>query len=681
MTPLIAPSRPRILFGLLAIFALAVLGRALYLQYFIADENLERAGWKTESEVTLTAPRGAIWDRYGVPLAESVEAYHVALDPRLFYSQRRGEEHALVALLKPYPKFDHETFLSYADYASDDIPRFMRVARGVSPHDAEIIKQEASRIGTSAIILRTAYERYYPLKGVAGSLIGFVDREGLQGRAGLESGLDDVLKGGELTYRVVRDVRRDPYLLGELPDVDAIRGRTVELTLDARLQRFAEQTLEKTVEEFRAQEAMAVVSNVKTGELLAIASVPTVDPADPFASPEEYVWSPHALSYAIEPGSTAKVLTYAFAMDAGVMTPDTMIDCEGGAIKVDDHTIRDTHDDEIITAHKVLEVSSNVGSWKMASALGAERHRSYLEKAGIGHRPDLPISGATRGILPKLKWIDLQHANISFGHGFSASIVQLHGAISAIANGGVRLKPQLIRAVRYGDGTVETVAPEVLDRVVGERAARMTLDAMHDAVYGEDGTGRAAKIPGVNVGGKTGTARLVDLEKGGYLQEYLGSFSGVFPIEDPQYAITVWVLHPDKSIGYYGARVAAPAFRAIGEEVLRLYSGNPNAWAQGVRDASAKLSPSKAEAPHTARTTTEEADDAADADPKEPPHPRAVPPLQGMRAQDAIAVLRTHNMPVKIHGSGRVAAQQPAAGDPLQPGASVVLQLSSEDVQ
>lgn len=681
MTSVIAPNRPRIIFGLLAIFAVAVLGRALYLQYVVADKNLERAGWKTESEVTITTPRGAIWDRYGVPLAESIEAYNVALDPRLFYAQRHGDEHALAELLKPYPKFDRDAFLSYADFAPDDIPRFMRVARSVSPQQAEIIKQEADRIGTSAVILRTAYERYYPLQGVAGSLVGFVDKEGLQGRAGLESGLNDLLKGGELRYRVVRDVRRDPYLLGDLPDVDAIRGQTVELTIDARLQRFAEHTLEETVEKYRAQEAMAVVSNVKTGELLAIASVPTVNPADPFASPEEYVWSPHALSYAIEPGSTAKVLTYAFAMDAGVMTPNTLIDCEGGAIKVDDHTIRDTHDEDIITAHKVLEVSSNVGSWKMASALGAERHRAYLEKAGLGHRPDLPVSGATRGILPKLKWIDLQHANISFGHGFSASIVQLHGAISAIANGGVRLKPQLIRSVHHGDGTIERIAPEMLDRVVSERAARLTLDAMYDAVYGEDGTGRYAKIPSVNVGGKTGTARLVDLEKGGYLQEYLGSFSGVFPIEDPQYAITVWVLRPDKSIGYYGGRVAAPAFQAIGEEVLRLYSGNPDAWAQGVQAASANLSPSKAKAPHTTHAPTHDTNASDNNEAQPPSHPRAVPALVGLRAYEAVAILREHQMPVKIHGSGRVAVQQPAQGDVLRPGTPVVLQLSSEDIE
>lgn len=676
MKHVVDPSRPRLLFLIFAIFAVAILGRALYLQYFAAEANLERAGWKTESELTLTAPRGAIWDRRKVPLAESVEAYNLALDARLFYSQKRAFKEELVTLFEGFDAFDKEKFLSYADLGNDDIPRFMRVARGISPREAEAIKHAATQMGTNAIIFQTTYDRYYPLSHVAGSLLGFVDRDGVQGRAGLESGLDERLRGGELSYRVVRDVRRDPYLLGELPDMDAIRGRTVELTIDARLQQFTEQTLQDTMEQFNAKEALAVVSNVKTGELLSIASVPTIDPADPFASDEEYVWSPHALSYAIEPGSTAKVLTYAFAMDSGVMQPNTTIDCEGGSTEVDGHTIRDTHDEDVITAHKVLEVSSNVGSWKMASAIGAERHRHYLEKAGIGQRPDLPISGATRGILPKLKWLDIHHANISFGHGFSVSIVQLHNAIAAIANGGVRLKPRVVRAFHYGDGSVEKTEREVVEHVVSEAAAKRTLEAMVTAVYGEDGTGKAAQIQGVEVAGKTGTARLVDLEKGGYMQEYLGSFSGVFPADNPQYAITVWVLQPDKSIAYYGARVAAPAFKAIGEEVLRLYSGEAQGWAKSEADARSKLSPSKAEVDDKAKDSPSKPDEEE----QDAPQPRAVPPLIGERASDAVRTLRQHDMPVKIYGNGRVATQKPAAGEALAKGDRVVLQLAPEDM-
>lgn len=676
MTQGIEPHRPRILFGLLAIAAVLILGKALHLQYFVADLHLEKAGWKTESEVTLHAPRGAIWDRYGVPLAESVEAYNIDLDPSLFYHQQRGEEAVLVEILKEFESFDAQKFLEYTNHVVADIPRFMRVARGVSPHHAERIKQQSTELGTTAVILSKVYERHYPLKTVAGSLIGFVDRDGQQGRAGLESGLDELLRGGSLTYNVVRDVRRDPYLLGELPNVDTIRGRTIELTIDARLQRFIEKTLEDAVEKFSAQEAMAVVSNVKTGELLAVASVPTVDSGNPFASPEAYVWAPHALSYAIEPGSTAKVLTYAFALDAGVITPDTLLDCEAGAIKIDGHTIRDTHPEEVITAQKALEVSSNVCSWKMAAKLGAEKHRTYLEKAGIGTRPDLPISGASRGILPKLKWIDLQHANISFGHGFSASIVQLHSAIASIANQGVRMKPQIVRAYHYGDGTIERNNPEVIERIVSERTAKLTLEAMHAAVYGEDGTGHAAKIPGVEIAGKTGTARLVDLEKGGYLQEYLGSFSGVFPADDPQYAITVWMLRPDKSVGYYGAKTAAPLFRTIGEEVLRLYAGDPKDWAPDVRAATAQLSPSKAK-----DNQKNASPDTPDQDAEETDDPQAVPKLIGKHATEAVALLRARNMPVKIHGSGRVALQDPAPGERLADGKNVVLQLAPEDIE
>lgn len=676
MSKAIVGNRPRALYVFFAVFAFFILLRALQLQYCNAEENLARVGWNTESEVTLYAPRGAIWDRHGVPLAESVEAYNIDFDPREFYGSKREYADELVRLFKGFERFDAEKFLSYAELPAESIPRFMRVARGVSPQAAEHVKQEAARIGTRALILSTTYERYYPLKGLAGSLVGFVDREGLKGRAGLESGLDASLRGGELVYTVVRDVRRDPYLLGELPDIDAIRGVTAELTIDVRLQEYAEKVLQSAVEKYDAKEAMAVVSNVKTGELLSIASVPTVDPNNPFDSPEEYVWAPHAFSYAMEPGSTAKILTYAFAIDDGAVQADTMIDCEGGAIEVDGHTIRDTHDEEELSAHKVLEVSSNIGSWKIASKLGAEKHRKYLEKAGIGARPELPVSGMTRGILPKLNWIDLQHANISFGHGFSASIVQLHNAIASIANGGMRMKPKLVRAQHHGDGRVERNAPEAVERVVSERASRITLEAMHDAVYGEDGTGSAARIPGVEVAGKTGTARLVDLERGGYLHEYLASFSGVFPAKDPQYAITVWVLHPDTSIGYYGGRVAAPVFRTIGEEVLRLYSGDPSGWAKDVSAAAVNVAPSTSDGVNPAKDAAR----GVEKNTQELPH-NIVPKLTGKRASDAVSILREREMPVKLHGSGRVAAQNPAPGSPLVNGEYVVLQLAPEELE
>lgn len=660
---------PRVIYLLFAVFFVLILARAWYLQVTVAEENLQRAGWKTETQARLTAPRGAIWDRHGLPLAESIEAYNLALDPRAFYSQKRGVEHDLIKILSRYDSFDADAFLAMADLPLEKVPRYIRIARGVAPRDVEGVKHAVAALGTNAIIVETAYQRYYPLRGVAGAVLGFVDSEGSAGRAGIERGMNEALEGGELIYSVARDAGRDPYLLGELPDVHAIRGATIELTIDARLQRFAEEALQRTVDRYRAQEAMAVVSNVRTGELLAVATVPTFDPNDPFSHPEEFLWASHALSHAIEPGSTAKILTYAAALNEGAVRPDTLIDCEGGMIRVNDRTIRDTKNADVVPAWKAIQISSNVGSWKIAAALGAEKHREYLERFGIGVRPTVPVAGVATGILPSLRWIDIQHANISFGHGFSASILQMHSAIAAVANGGTRMEPQLIRALRYGDGRVEHIAPQIGAQVVRPEVARHVISAMEAVAYDEGGTGSGGVFPGTRIASKTGTARLVDPEKGGYTRQYMGSYTGFFPADDPKYAITVWVVRPDPALGYYGGEIAAPIFRAIGQEVVRLYGQDARHWAPDLDAAVAALPEGRVEV-----AKVEERDEAL-------LRPRVVPNLVGLRASEAVALLRERKLPVALHGSGRVATQDPAVGEILMQGKQVILQLAPESMR
>lgn len=671
-------TRPRFIYGMLVILGIAVLARAWYLQVHIADENLERAGWSTETTSTLTAPRGAIWDRYGLPLAESVEAYNLALDPRTFYTQARGREEELVALLSSYSAFDAEAFRAMATLPVDDVPRYMRIARGLAPSEMEAIQRAAVSMQTRALIVETAYRRYYPLRGIAGALVGFVDADGNAGRSGIERALNEELQGGTLTYAVARDASRDPYLLGERPNIDAVRGVTLELSIDARLQRYAEDVLAQTVQRFAAQEAMAVVTNVRTGELLAVATVPTFDPNDPFSHPEEFLWASHALSYAIEPGSTAKVLTYAAAMEEGNLRMDTMLDCEEGIIRVDDRTIRDTTPVDIVPAWKALQVSSNVCSSKVAWTMTDETHHRYMQAFGLGERPNVPISGAAVGILPSPPWIEVQQANISFGHAFTASILQLHYALSTVANDGVRMAPMLIKRRHYGDGRVETVEPTVAAEVVRASVAAELLRAMQTVVYEEDGTGKEGAIPGVRVAAKTGTARLVDHERGGYMRQYVGSFTGFFPAEDPKYGISVWVVRPDREIAYYGGRVAAPAFREIGREMLRLYGEEPSAWADSVEDAvqsaQAAAGASSAAASHHEGSADDDARPAL-------AHPRVVPALVGMRASEALAILREQGLPVKIYGSGRVAVQEPARGELLLQNEHVILQLAPEELR
>lgn len=663
---LLSQKRAYLVYGSL-VFALGlILARAWFLQIVLAERNLERIGWSMEQTVTLNVPRGAIRDRNGVPFAESVEAYNLIFDPRAFYMSNAAKADELAQMLGQLPDFNAEEFLAYAELPVEAIPRYKLLARNLAPNQAEAFGEAFDRLGVSnSFRAEQVFRRFYPMGEMAGGLLGFINRDGIEGQSGLERGLNDALHGSPVRYRVTRDSARAPYLLEDVPDLRASRGKDVELTLDMRLQRAAEEALQRAIDKHRAKEAMAIVSDIQTGEILALAAVPTIDPNRAFSYDESLIWGSHAVTHAHEPGSTAKILTFAAAIDAGVLRYDTPLDCENGRTVINNRTIRDTVAKGIIPAWEAFKVSSNVCAWKMAQLIGAERHREYLVAFGLGNAPNLPITGMTRGILPPLRWIDVQHANISFGYAMSTSALQMHMAVATLANGGVRMEPRIVAAIIAGDGTREEFEPISAGPVVKPSTAREVLRAMEEIVHGEGGTGWRATLPHVRIAAKTGTARTIDPDTGRYQNRYLASFAGVFPVDAPKYAITVWVVHPDNATGYYGGEVAAPVFREIGNEVLRLYGTPPSTWSDSVQ-AAARALPDEALAPR-AYNELPEIDLGM---------PNAkMPNLVGLRARTAIELLREEGLEVAVYGSGIIAGHQPSAGAPVQRGQRILLQL------
>lgn len=670
---LLPTSRAYSVYVALGAIALGIIWRAYVVQLRDADMVLERAGWMMEETISLNVPRGAIRDRFGVPFAESVEAYNVIFDPRAFYISNSGKENEMAEVLRLFPGFNVDEFVGYADLPVDEIPRYKVVARNAPPPVADSLKAAIERLRASnSFRFEQVFRRYYPLGPLAGGLIGFVDRDGVEGRSGVERGMNEALHAEPVRYRVTRDVSRAAYLLGDVPDVRSARGKDVELTIDSRLQRATEEALMRALDKHRAKEAMAVVSNVQTGELLAVASVPTIDPNRPFDFEESLIWSSHAVGHAHEPGSTAKILTFAAAIDSNAIRYDSMVDCENGSTIVSGRRINDTVRAGVIPAWKALQISSNVCAWKMAQLIGAERHREYLVAFGLGKAPSIPVNGLTIGRLPALRWIDSQHANIAFGYAFSASILQMHMAIAGIANEGIRMEPMIVRATVHGDGTREEFEPVSAGPVVKPSTSRAVLNAMEQIVHGEEGaTGWRAIIPGVRVAAKTGTARTLDPETGRYQNRYLASFTGVFPADAPKYAISVWVVHPDNATGYYGGEVAAPVFKEIGTEVMRLYGPPESTWPISVASAASAIPEDVLESPSSEHVPEIAFSEGA----------ALMPNLVGLRARTAIEWLREGDLEVAVFGSGIVAGHQPSAGARIEQGGRVILQLAETSEQ
>ncbi|MFT4704857.1 MAG: cell division protein FtsI (penicillin-binding protein 3), partial [Bradymonadia bacterium] len=550
------------------ILALAFLGfvlRSYHLQVAVADEHLARGDWRVRSSVTVSAPRGSILDRNGRVLAADVELRDVFIDPRHIMMHEREHLQEVRAILSELDDFDAERFEQWRAQPVESLPRYVVIARGLSPRDGDELLRPLRDGRIRGVGLTPSHQRVYPLGALAAPVIGFVNREHAGG-AGLEGRLHSRLAGGEVEVPLRVNQFRVSIMDGILPEANAARGDSVTLTLDADMQSVAEESLAHALEYFEASAGTVVAMDPRTGAILAIASLPSNDPVDFNGGPESQ-WLHRAVAHVYEPGSTAKVFTFAAALEERAVGYNTTFDCNNGVYIIAGRVKRDHYCHDTITAWEVIRDSSNIGAIGMSLRLEDDVMAEHLRAFGFGERLGIDLPGESAGIFPALPWRRSTQQTVSYGYGIGVTPLQLTTATATLANGGVRMDPYLVSEIRSGQGDVlETFEPREVERAVSERAARLTARAM-ETVTTEDGTASAAAIPGFSVAGKTGTAFLVS-PNGGYTDDYLSAFTGFVPAEDPVIAISVIVERPNPDIGFYGGAVAAPVFRDVAIEAL-----------------------------------------------------------------------------------------------------------------
>lgn len=652
------------------VLALLVLAYGLFLwksyrlQIVFAEEHLARAQWGVESVSRYEGARGVIVDRDGRILAGAAPAVTLAYDPRLLLTEDRAQLDTVLPLIAGFERFDAADMAAWRTAEPQDVPRFRVLERGVPPAVANQVLDRLSALGVRAVFQQDASRRTYPNGPLAGRTLGFLDAFGSAGVAGIEMAFEELLAGEEVEVRVARDASREPYLLGEVPDLAAAAGATVHLTLDAELQAVAEQALRDTLDEFDAAAGTVVVSRVETGEVLVMASAPDFDP-NAEVDGDSIGWRNPAVANMYEPGSTAKMLTFAAALEEGVIAYDTEFDCENGVVMVDRYRIRDRHCHDSILAWEAIRESSNIGALKMGMRMEQSRHRDYLTAFGLGARTGVPLPGEAAGVVPTLErpWPESRHATVSYGYGFSVTPLQLNIATATIANGGVRMEPLLVSSVVDAAGEVRFAAePTPVGRVVSENTAELVTRAL-ETVVSADGTAALASVPGHRVAGKTGTARLL-AESGGYEEgAYLAAFTGYLPADAPRFAITVMVERPDPEIGYYGGVVAAPVFAAVARRALEL-DGLHVAEDGVTRPVEHSWS---AEVTHGLETPVGSRLAIGE---------RTVPNFVGLTVREAMVAAAGTGINIAVEGAGRVADQAPAAGTPATPDTHVVLTLT-----
>jgi cell division protein FtsI (penicillin-binding protein 3) len=527
-----------VLFGLAW---LALWGRAFQVQVLMGEELARKARRQHVASEFVSGERGRILDRRGRVLAQSVQCRSVFARPAKIENPAR----AASQLSRIFAVSAHTLVKRFTSTRP-----FVWVARQAG--DREIAMLE--KLDIPGVELVDEYKRIYPNGSLAGQLLGFTGYDG-DGLEGVERSMDAELaaRGGKAV--VQRDARgRKLYLDGPMDD-EAGRGRDVELTIDADIQAVAESALQKAVVRNQADNGTCLVVDVATGEVLAWAQYPFFNP-NTFRRQSPAAWRNRIALDALEPGSTIKPLLVAAALQEGVVKASTRFDCEEGKWQMPGALVRDTHKYGDLSVADIIRLSSNIGAAKIGLELGAARYRDYLAKLGFGERPGLPLPGETRGILRDAgAWTDVDLANVSFGQGLAASPLQMATAYLCLARGGVYEPLSIVRGAAKAEPERMVFRPEIAATVLG---------MMREVVEGA-GTGTSARIPGLDVGGKTGTAQKASAT-GGYGDEYLASFVALIPAERPQYLIQVMVDEPQPH--HYGSVVAAPAVREVAVQTL-----------------------------------------------------------------------------------------------------------------
>ncbi len=497
--------------------------------------------------VTIKGERGQILDRSMNKLATSTEAVSVTACP-IKISDPKTTAKKLSDILGINQKRLEKKLSSRR--------RFTWVARRIPPAQEEKIR----RLKLTGISFEKDSKRLYPNRNLAAQVIGFTGIEN-SGLEGLEFKYNSILEGKSIKVRTKRDGK------GGILDVNQqaqLKGKSIVLTLDKKIQFLSEKTLENTVKEHMAKSGIALVMRPKTGELLAIAHFPKFNPNN-FSNYDMEVFRNRAVTDAFEPGSAMKVFTAAAALEKG-FGPKSIFFCENGTYKVGTFTIHDTHPHDWLSINQIIKFSSNIGAAKIVETIGDKTLHNYLTSFGFGKKTWLESPGETTGnLLPYRKWTKIDASAISFGQGLSVSAVQLISAISTIANDGLMMKPMLIKKVITSSGEDERIyEPKPVGQIVSTDTAKK-IKQMMSLVVSQEGTGTKAAIDGYTVCGKTGTAQKAKRNQRGYSNSrYTSVFTGFAPLNDPQLAILIVIDEPQNQ--YHGGDVAAPAFKTIMEE-------------------------------------------------------------------------------------------------------------------
>lgn len=623
----------------LTFFSLVIF-RLVQLQV-LPNEDLNDLSKKQFTRTDKKAPfRIPIYDRNHEELAISVPVTSIYAHPKKLVSRKKT-----ALLLAKHLGGSPSKWIQKLDPKKN----FVWIQRQINEEKANELK----KLKIAGIGIESENKRVYPNGNLAAHILGYTDIDG-NGLSGIELSLNQTLLQERGRRKLPKDGKGNTSYFEKNQTQTEESSSGISLTLDRRIQAMVEQELDKTKNDTRARSVMAVVMNPQNGEILALAQRPSFDPNNPNASLSDN--QQNKITQALyEPGSTLKVLFAAEALEKKLLTPESVMDCGNGKIKVGSTVISESdkkHNHRSLTLEKVIAFSSNVGAVRVAQKLGPQGVQDLFERFELNQKTGIELTGEASGQRRnKESMTPLLVATMGFGQGISMTPLQLVRAFSPFANGGFLVTPTLLSE----SSTQEEKGVIKGERIMSEETALEMKNILLSVTEDPKGTGYLAKIPGVRVAGKTGTAQKYDPTTGYKNGKYYSSFVGFLPADNPRFLIGVMVDEPKSE--YYASLVASPLFKKIAEHSLQISNQGP----------SMTLSETKI-TPRRDITAPKELQKSSDGK-------WIMPDLKGLTLNEAMTLLNRYLDNVEVSGNGYVFSQNPESGAMLQEKSQVSLKL------
>ena len=684
------PVERALIVGLILLgWALILIFRLFDLQVLAHDSLVKRAHRQQEKVEPVEARRGSIFDRNGNLLAISSPALAVIVDPRRIQNEATAAD--LLCSVLPIDAVRLKSSLEVAAASKRHSGYFV-----VDQHVSEDQAASLRAMNLDWLSIREQSVRYYPNNDVAAHVIGNLNGDG-KGVSGVELKLNKDLSGHSGSFMVERDAKSNSYA-SEIVKA-ATPGRDIGLTIDRELSYVAKNALKEAVIKNHADHGSLVAMNPQTGEILALENYPTYDLNEHLLPGEK----PHgredlAVVAPFEPGSVFKVVTLSAALETTKLTPDSVINCGNGVMKMFTRVIHDHKAYPALSMANVLAFSSNIGAIRIGMQVGNRNLYDYIRRFGFGARTGVELPAEAPGLLRPLKrWQPTTIGSIPMGHELAVTSVQLAQAGSVIANGGFLIHPRLLAWEQSESGKREPVASPPPTRILNPKTVAEMRMMMRRVMTEKGGTGEHIRVTGYTIAGKTGTAQIYDYAHHIYTHRYNASFLGFGPIENPSMLVVV-TISGTSGIAGYGGTAAGPVFEKVmgasleranivrdvpqdiddliaKEQEKKTKGKKPGESVKEVDDTSlAELNPPTPEEMQQASggVPSERQSDIAYTETNAP----KVPNFVGKTVKDVMQEATATGLEVDLSGDGMARAQSPVAGAVLEPGEHIAVRFA-----